>query len=169
VQQTDATLFAERLEGVFRECHRVLKDDGLLVFTYHHARMEGWTSLHAAIRRAGFVTVKTHPVKAEMAVSVPVQQAKEPLSFDLIIVCRKSAAVICVRAEQLSLETCEAEARAVLADLRSGGQKLSVADAKLVLMGILLVQLAALGECEREIDVLAALDSDMDRLARSLM
>jgi adenine-specific DNA methylase len=169
VQQTDATVFAERLEGVFRECHRVLKDEGLLVFTYHHARTEGWTSLHAAIRRAGFVTVQTHPVKAEMAVSVPVQQAKEPLNFDLIIVCRKSAAVVYERAAKLSLETCEIEARAVLADLHSGGQKLSVADAKLVLMGIALAHLALLGESEREIAVLAALDADIDRIARTLI
>ena len=35
VQDTDAVLFSEKLRAVFIECNRVLKDDGLLVFSYH--------------------------------------------------------------------------------------------------------------------------------------
>src|SRR5262249_54785524 len=37
VQDTSAEQFAIKLGDVFRECHRVLHDDGLLVFTYHHS------------------------------------------------------------------------------------------------------------------------------------
>ena len=32
VQDGDADKFAEKLQAVFRECHRVMRDDGLLVF-----------------------------------------------------------------------------------------------------------------------------------------
>ena len=89
VQDSDADSFAEKLQGVFRECGRILKDDGLLVFTYHHSRDEGWTALAEAILGAGFVVVNTQPVKAEMSVATPKSQTKEPIQLDIIIVCRK--------------------------------------------------------------------------------
>lgn len=89
VQDADADKFAEKLTSVFHECHRVLRDDGLLVFTYHHSRREGWASLAKAILGSGFAVVNSHPVKAEMSVATPKSQAKEPIQFDIIIVCRK--------------------------------------------------------------------------------
>ena len=49
VQDSDADHFAAKLQSVFRECRRILKDDGLLVFTYHHSRDEGWKALADAV------------------------------------------------------------------------------------------------------------------------
>ena len=91
VQDADADSFAAKLQAVFRECHRVLKDDGLLVFTYHHSRDEGWTALAEAVLGAGFSVVNSQPVKAEMSVAAPKSQAKEPIQLDIIIVCRKGS------------------------------------------------------------------------------
>ena len=85
----DADKFAEKLQSVFRECHRVLRDDGLLVFSYHHSRHEGWASLAKAILGAGFLVVNSQPVKAEMSVATPKSAAKEPIQFDIILACRK--------------------------------------------------------------------------------
>jgi putative DNA methylase len=87
VQDTDADQFAAKLCRVFSECHRVLKNNGLLVFTYHHSRSEGWTSLAEAIYGAEFSVVKAHPVKAEMSVATPKSSAKEPIQLDVIFVC----------------------------------------------------------------------------------
>ena len=89
VQDADADGFAAKLQGVFRECRRILKDDGLLVFTYHHSRDEGWKALADAVLGAGFAVVNCQPVKAEMSVATPKSQAKEPIQLDIIIVCRK--------------------------------------------------------------------------------
>ena len=89
VQDTRADQFAEKLGRVFAECRRVLKDEGLLVFTYHHARAEGWSSLAQAIYTAGFSIVQAHPVKAEMSGATPKSQSKEPIQLDVIFVCRK--------------------------------------------------------------------------------
>lgn len=36
VQDTDSRRFAYKLPAVFTECYRVLKDEGLLVFSYYH-------------------------------------------------------------------------------------------------------------------------------------
>ena len=53
VQNSDANAFTERLTLVFQETNRVLKNNGLLVFTYHHSRWEGWRSVLNAIETAG--------------------------------------------------------------------------------------------------------------------
>ena len=42
--------FSSKLSGVFRECHRVLKDDAVLTFSFHHSRIDGWLSIYKAIR-----------------------------------------------------------------------------------------------------------------------
>ena len=89
VQDTDSERFAEKLGRVFAESRRVLKDDGLLAFTYHHSRPEGWTSLARAVYGGGFSVVNAHPVKSEMSVATPKSQAKEPIQLDVIFVCRK--------------------------------------------------------------------------------
>jgi putative DNA methylase len=89
VQDTDADSFAAKLAAVFSECHRVLKDDGLLVFSYHHSRPDGWASLAEAILDAGFSVVEAHPVRAEMSVATPKAQASEPIQLDVLLVCRK--------------------------------------------------------------------------------
>lgn len=92
VQDTDPRCFARKLEAVFRECHRVLVDSGLLVFTYHHSRHDGWLALCEACVGAGFHFVNAHPVKAEMSVAAPKSQAKEPIDIDIVLVCRKACA-----------------------------------------------------------------------------
>jgi putative DNA methylase len=91
VQDAVADRFAAKLQAVFRERHRILKDDGLLVFTYHHSRDEGWTALAEAILSAGFAVANSQPVKAEMSVAAPKSQAKEPIQLDIIIVYGKEA------------------------------------------------------------------------------
>jgi putative DNA methylase len=90
VQDTDADAFATKLRAVFAECHRVLKDEGRLVFSYHHSRADGWSSLAKAIFGAGFSVVEGHPVRAEMSVAAPKAQASEPIQLDVLLVCRKS-------------------------------------------------------------------------------
>jgi putative DNA methylase len=89
VQDTSSAQFASKLADVFRECHRVLRDDGLLVFTYHHSRDDGWQALAGAVIGAGFSVINSQPVKSEMSVATPKSQAKEPIAFDIILVCRK--------------------------------------------------------------------------------
>ena len=89
VQDEDNLAFSRKLEGVFRECRRVLKTDGILVFTYHHSREEGWTAVLQALMQAEFCVTATHPVKAEMSVAQPKVLAKDPIDLDIVIACRK--------------------------------------------------------------------------------
>ena len=89
VQHTNSKIFSENLTNVFKECWRVLNPEGLLIFTYHHSRHEGWISILNAIVESEFVIVAAHPVKSEMSVAAPKSQAKEPINLDIIFVCRK--------------------------------------------------------------------------------
>jgi putative DNA methylase len=136
VQDSDATRFATKLQAVFREGWRVLKDEGLLVFTYHHSRREGWKSVADAILLAGFVVINAHPVKSEMSVATPKSQAKEPIQLDIIVVCRKATDKRV--AKSVPLGQAVASAKAKVQRLREAGFTLSRNDHKVVLFGQLL-------------------------------
>lgn len=89
VQDTNLNHFSHKLQHVFEECRRVLKGNGLLVFTYHHSHPDGWLALANAVYGAQFSIVQAHPVRAELAAATPKSLAKEPILIDAIIVCRK--------------------------------------------------------------------------------
>lgn len=88
VQDAEPDAFSNSLARVFAECRRVLKVDGVLVFTFHHSRAEGWLSVARAIRNSGMTVSATHIIHAELSVAQPKKLAKEPISLDAIIVCR---------------------------------------------------------------------------------
>ncbi len=133
VQDTDSDRFALKLQAVFRECNRVLKDDGLLVFSYHHSRDEGWRALAEAVWGAGFQIVNAQPVKSEMSVATPKAQAKDPIQLDIIIVCRKHSA----RVDEglVPLDVAIGAGRAKIRRLQHAGFALSRNDKKIVLYG----------------------------------
>jgi putative DNA methylase len=138
VQDTDASSFARKLRDVFCECHRVLKDDGLFVFTYHHSRDEGWSALADAILGSGFIVVNSQPVKAEMSVAAPKSQAKDPIQLDIVVVCRKQHTV---DNEATSPALAVAAAQAKLRRLETAGLVLSQNDRRITLYGQMLTTL----------------------------
>ena len=138
VQDSDADHFAAKLRSVFDECHRLLKDDGLLVFTYHHSRDEGWKALADAVLGAGFTVVNSQPVKAEMSVATPKSQAKEPIQLDIIIVCRKQGNT---NFRRPAVKEAVESAKLKLGRLIAAGFDLSRNDRKIVLFGQLLTTL----------------------------
>ena len=89
VQDNEPESFSRKLCDVFKECNRVLKQEGRLIFTYHHSRTEGWVSVYNALTNARFSICQVIPLKAEMSVSVAIIAAKEPINYDLVFVCKK--------------------------------------------------------------------------------
>ena len=81
--------FSIALKNVFKESYRVLKKDGLMVFSFHHSKAKGWTSIYKAISEAGFTLVAAHPIKAEMSVATPKTATKNPINIDALLVCKK--------------------------------------------------------------------------------
>lgn len=140
VQHKDPRVFARQLTSVFSECHRVLKDDGGVAFSFHHSRAEGWAAIYEAITTAGFVVVAAHPVHAELRAAIPKTAAKAPISVDAILVCKKRPQFINVHS--LDERTAIAEAEALVKRLEHAGMSLSATDRFVILASQMLIPLS---------------------------
>ena len=143
VQDTDAVEFSTKLAGVFAECNRVLKDTGLLIFSYHHSRNDGWMAVAEAVKRGGFSIVSAQPVKAEMAVAMPKNQARSPINIDVLLTCKKEAfdrrsILDDRRAFRQAIEHCELKVNR----FNASGRLLSYNDIRVVLFSELMVALS---------------------------
>ena len=168
VQDEDDAAFTSKLGAVLAEARRVLKDDGLLVFTYHHSRQEGWAAVLGALMDAGFRAVAAHPIKAEMAVAMPKNQAKEPIDLDIILVCRKRQDALAVVPDPRSItEKVEAAARNQVRRFAGRGRKLSRNDVLVIVMAQALCHLADLPKPEAMRQI-AAWEQDADDLIARL-
>lgn len=76
------------LTQVFSECHRVLKDSGRLIFTFHHSKREAWWTVFEAVSAAGFRIVDFFPVQSEYRVNPHIRN-KQAIDMDLVLVCQK--------------------------------------------------------------------------------
>ena len=143
VQQTDADLFAARLGGVWKECHRILKPDGLMVFSYHHSRADGWRCVLEALTGANFAIVAAHPMKAEMSLATPKHQAKEPIDLDMILVCRKRGELGLAAVElEPAIEAASCDAEAQVRRLKAVGRRLSRNDVRVIVMAQVIKRLS---------------------------
>lgn len=87
-REKDAQDYQSGLSAVLKESYRVLKDEGLLVFTFHHKEADAWETVLQAVLDAGFFVRATYPVLAEMSRSIHIQN-QEAMEYDAIIVCKK--------------------------------------------------------------------------------
>ena len=144
VQNADAATFSRRLSRVWAEAHRLLADDGVLAFTYHHSRSEGWHAVLHALMAAGFGITAAHPVKAEMSVAMPKLQAKEPIDLDIVLVCRKRACLASCRWNGGLWAAVLPIVSGQVMRLRERGRRLSRNDIRIIVMAQLIRQLSRL-------------------------
>jgi len=158
VQDTDSSAFAEKLRVVFVECRRVLRDDGRLVFSYHHSREDGWTAVANAILGAGFSLIQSQPVKSEMSVAAPKNQAKEPIDLDVLLVCRKKQEDNRPKVDHPeAMAQAEAAAEERVSRFNRSGRRLSRNDVRVILLSQLLVELSPGRDCREMTEGLDAL------------
>lgn len=169
VQNTDPVVFTNKLTGVFSECRRVLRPGGLFVFTYHHSRHEGWTAVHRAIRHSGFACVQCYPIKAEMNVSIPLQQAKSPIHLDLILVCREDSPKKPGHRRTPDTSAAIDVAKRQVSALKGTGIRISIGDAKVILMGRLLCEAHRLKNLEAEETFLGDVEENIDSIASQVL
>lgn len=140
VQHKDPRVFGRQLSSVFKECVRVLKDDGVLAFSFHHSRAEGWAAIYEAVTTAGLVVVSAHAVHAELRGASPKSAAKEPISLDAILVCRKRDSI------QLSENTVGDIALSIKTEalrLESAGLSISAGDRFVIGAAMMLIEKSA--------------------------
>lgn len=80
--------YRELMTGTFRECHRVLQDDGVLTVMFTHKKQEAWEALFTALIRSGFTITATWPIKTESEHSLH-QAKKNAAQSTVFLVARK--------------------------------------------------------------------------------
>lgn len=164
VQHGDADTFTERLCSVWAEACRVLADDGVLVFTYHHSRSVGWRSVLRALMKAGFGITAVLPIKAEMSVAMPKLQAKEPIDLDIVVVCRKRSRLILEDRSKVQWTVVRSKSAAQVRRLGDSNRTLSRNDVRIIVMSQLIMELSSLRSVEASLALLDTSFSEIEGL-----
>ena len=80
--------YEAKMTAIFEECHRVLRDDGVLTVMFTHKKAEAWDTLGLALMSAGFTIETSWPVPTESEVSLH-QAKKNAAQSTIFLVCRK--------------------------------------------------------------------------------
>ncbi len=79
--------YRRKLVGIFRACWRVLRRDGVCVFTYHHKAAKAWGALGEALARSGFWVSSVLPLRGEGQGGL--HSYDGTIKWDAVFVCRK--------------------------------------------------------------------------------
>ena len=80
--------YERKMSAVFREMHRVLRDDGVLTVMFTHKQVEAWDALASAVIGAGFRIETSWPVRTEFSHSLHIAK-KNSAESTILLVCRK--------------------------------------------------------------------------------
>ena len=81
-----------RLTACWAEACRVLKDGGLLAFTFHHSEDSQWAIVLKSLFEAGFLLEQTFPIASDEQKGEGGQFGAKGTEYDIIHVCRKRLA-----------------------------------------------------------------------------
>ncbi|OQB28030.1 MAG: hypothetical protein BWY10_00834 [Chloroflexi bacterium ADurb.Bin180] len=80
--------YQQLMTDIFRECHRVLRDDGVLTVMFTHKQQDAWANLFQSLIDAGFTISATWPVRTESQHSLH-QANKNAAQSTVLLVARK--------------------------------------------------------------------------------
>lgn len=131
-QERQRKEFWDGLIRCYRECRRVLKDEGFMVFTFHHSKPWAWAGLLWSILESGFTVDAIYPVTSEQETTIH----RGGAGYDIPCVCRKRRGESGVEA---TLGRIKGEVYQEVVDLfrtyRAQGKGLSDEDVFVILMG----------------------------------
>lgn len=85
----DPNGFYQRLmTQCWREANRILKNSGILAFTFHHSEDEPWVAVLESLFDAGFYLEATYPIRSDETKGDG-QFGSQKVEYDIIHVCRK--------------------------------------------------------------------------------
>lgn len=79
--------YQEKMAGIFAECRRVLKDDGIMTVMFTHKETGAWDALAMSLMHAGFVITASWPVNTEASGSLHIKD-KAAANSTIFLVCR---------------------------------------------------------------------------------
>ena len=101
--------YEAKMAAIFNECHRVLRDDGVLTVMFTHKSANAWDGLGSALLQAGFTIETSWPVNTQPSASLHHAQ-KNSAESTILLACRKRLAR--QASGQTYLSGIEAEVRA---------------------------------------------------------
>lgn len=82
--------YRSKMEGIFAECRRVLKNDGIMTVMFTHKDTGAWDALAMSLMDAGFVITASWPVNTEASGSLHIKD-KAAANSTIFLVCRPRA------------------------------------------------------------------------------
>ena len=79
--------YCAKMQEIFVECRRVIKDNGIMTVMFTHKRTDAWNALTLALIEAGFTITRTWPVKTEAESSMHIR-GKAAARSTILLVCR---------------------------------------------------------------------------------
>ena len=76
------------LMEAWSKARELLKDGGILTFTFHHSEDEPWVAVLESLFEAGFILEATYPIRSDYSKGDG-QFGSQKIEFDIIHVCRK--------------------------------------------------------------------------------
>ena len=98
----DFQYYQDGITSVLSECHKKVKKDGYLVFSFHDKSLDSWLAVLESIYSAGFYLKKCYPVQAETRTGAHTSN-KNSIGIDLMLVCQK----VSVMTSQMTMITDE--------------------------------------------------------------
>jgi adenine-specific DNA methylase len=126
------TSFETGLTQVLERCHDALKDDGLLVFTFHHNKLSGWLTIARALVSARFYVSAAPVVRSEGKSGF--HSSEGNIKYDAVLVCRKRDGLIWAAGWDQVREEAASRARMTVERLLQGGMALNRVDIGVVVM-----------------------------------
>jgi hypothetical protein len=79
--------YRQRMAGIFAECRRVLKADGIMTLMFTHKATGAWDALASGLMEAGFTITASWPINTEAEGSLHIKD-KSAANSTIFLVCR---------------------------------------------------------------------------------
>ena len=79
--------YQERMASIFKECRRVIKEDGILTLMFTHKAQGAWDALASGLLEAGFIITASWPINTEAEGSLHIKE-KAAAKSTIFLACR---------------------------------------------------------------------------------
>jgi len=87
--EPSSDFYCQTLSACWAEAGRLLKDGGIMSFTFHHNEDKTWIDILKALFEAGYLLERTFPVISDESKGDKGQFGSKKIEYDIIHVCRK--------------------------------------------------------------------------------
>lgn len=137
VQNKSYDYYQNGLTAVMAECHKKLKKNGFLVFSYHDRDFDSWMAVLKSIFAAGYSLYKAYPVQAETR-SGAHTSGKNSVGIDIMLICKRESGSSKEEFDvKLSIDESLTETARVLEKLQTVDAEITLPDAQNVVLSVL--------------------------------